>query len=266
MEQKYLCPVPWFFFFSWREYLKLAKKWVLVFQLEASKEKKHLSFTGLLTSITFSCMATLHHRSHQVLNKQEKKKVGHCSGSQKLDLWATWSYIYTHTHTKRKLENYVLDRGASRLAMARSKAGWQLFYIRFFFNLLLVVVIKCLITASTDHSSLPRNGRPSTRLNRQRQPEPVAARRGVKCFRVPAFAKACVPWRQPRIRLWLPRITQQCSSSLDRGKWRFSPSFFFVYILSIIFNLQGANFEKKRMEHRAASQQLKIRRLVRYNA
>jgi uncharacterized integral membrane protein len=51
---------------------------------------------------------------------------------------------------QRKLENYVLDRGASRLAMARSKAGWQLFYIRFFFlNLLLVVVIKCLITAST---------------------------------------------------------------------------------------------------------------------
>lgn len=132
--------------------------------------------------------------------------------------------VYIHTHTKRKLENYVLDRGASRLAMARSKAGWQLFYIRFFFlNLLLVVVIKCLITASTDHSSLPRNGRPSTRLNRQ--PEPVAARRGVKCFRVPAFAKACVPWRQPRIRLWLPRITQQCSCSLDRGKWRFSPFF-----------------------------------------
>lgn len=127
-------------------------------------------------------------------------------------------------------------------------------YTIFFFNLLLVVVIKCLITCF--HSSLPRNGRPSTRLNRQRQPEPVAARRGVKCFRVPAFAKACVPWRQPRIRLWLPRITQQCSSSLDRGKWRFSPSFFFVYILSIIFNLQGANFEKKRMEHRAASQQL----------
>lgn len=99
-------------------------------------------------------------------------------------------------------------------------------YTIFFFNLLLVVVIKCLITCF--HSSLPRNGRPiSTRLNRQ--PEPVAARRGVKCFRVPAFAKACVPWRQPRIRLWLPRITQQCSSSLDRGKWRFSPSFFCLH-------------------------------------
>lgn len=126
-------------------------------------------------------------------------------------------------------------------------------YTIFFFNLLLVVVIKCLITCF--HSSLPRNGRPiSTRLNRQ--PEPVAARRGVKCFRVPAFAKACVPWRQPRIRLWLPRITQQCSSSLDRGKWRFSPSFFLFTSWALSSIYRGANFEKKRMEHRAASQQL----------
>lgn len=187
---------------------------------------------------------------------KRRKKVGHCSGSQKLDLWATWS--------KESLKTTCSTGAHHDWQWQEVKQGWQLFYIRFFFkkNLLLVVVIKCLITCF--HSSLPRNGRPSTRLNRQ--PEPVAARRGVKCFRVPAFAKACVPWRQPRIRLWLPRITQQCSSSLDRGKWRFSPSLFFVYILSIIFNLQGANFEKKRMEHRAASQQLKIRRLVRYNA
>lgn len=195
------------------------------------REKKHLSFTGLLTSITFSCMATASQitPSTQQTREEKSRSLFRFTKVRSLShmIPCVCVSIYTHTHTKRKLENYVLDRGASRLAMARSKAGWQLFYIRFFFNLLLVVVIKCLITCF--HSSLPRNGRPSTRLNRQRQPEPVAARRGVKCFRVPAFAKACVPWRQPRIRLWLPRITQQCSSSLDRGKWRFSPSFFFLF-------------------------------------
>lgn len=104
MEQKYLCPALIFFLLLlttwWRQYLKLAKKWILVFQLEASKgKKKHLSFTGLLTSITFSCMATASQitPSTQQTREGKSRSLFRFTKVRSLSHMIPCVCIYTHT-------------------------------------------------------------------------------------------------------------------------------------------------------------------------